>query len=130
MIHFIYIGILEMEITAELKERVYNCYSMVLDFDIATLKSGLDEESITVLKDDEEFMQRLKLEEAQQQIELMTSLRSLTTSENEAIKLRAILELGKMKYKAIFSASSTDTELDTKKPIKITMKGIVPANAH
>jgi len=115
-----------MDLTDQTKELVFNFYTMSLDFDIAILKTGLSKEQAVSLKSDEDFMMRLRLEEAQFQTDLVTSLRGLLSSENEPTRLRAILELGKMKYKTTFNVAPSDAPLVDKPHPTIRMKGIAP----
>lgn len=118
-----------VKLTAQAKEIVFNYYSMSLDLDIAILKAGLNPDQITMLYDDTEFMARIQLEDAEVQTEIVTTLRSLMESSNEAIKLKAVLKFAEVHYKKRFSPSKYDRadDLLTERPVNIILKGVAPA---
>jgi len=68
-------------------------------------------------------MFRLQLEDAEIKTDIMTSLRSLISSENENIKLRATLELGTVLYKKRFKVTSNEPVAPSDRPTKITLVG-------
>lgn len=113
-------------VSAEQREITYNHYCMSFDFDIAVLKAGLNTAQIDELKNDENFMLRLKLEDAEIQTEIMTSLRAMVASENEAVKMRATLELGNVLYKKRFKVTGPQQNVDDLRPTAITLVGKKP----
>lgn len=110
-------------VTDEQKERTYMQYCQSYDLDIAMLQLGLDDAQQTELKNDEDFMFRIKLEEAELKTEIMTSLKSLVRSENEGIKMRATLELGNVIYSKRFKSTGQTVTVEDKRPTQIVMVG-------
>ncbi len=119
-----------VELTAEQKELVFNYYSLSLDLDIAVLKAGLNRDQISKLYEDKIFMSRIQLEDAEVQTDLMTTLRGLMESDNEAIKLKATLKFAEVHYKKRFSPSKYDRadDLINDRPVNIYLKGVKPIN--
>ena len=115
-------------LTANLKELVFNYYAMSLDLDIAVLKAGLTPDQVTLLYNDPEFMLRVQVEDAEVQTDLITTLRALMESDNEAIKLKATLKFAEVHYKKRFSPSKYDRadDLLSERPANIYLKGVKP----
>lgn len=107
----------------ETKERVYMQYCQSFDFEIAVLQLNLTNEQQDELLNDEDFMFRLRLEDAELKTEIMTSLRGLARSENEGIQMRATLELGNIVYGKRFKGNGQKLVVEDNRPTQVVLVG-------
>lgn len=106
-------------------ELIYDSYTRSLDYEIACLRADLTDEEREQVDQNEFLHLRMRLWDAEIQEELITNLRNLAKSDNENIKLKATLDLGKMIYKKRFD-SKKGYDDGIERPSKIVLEGVEP----
>lgn len=111
---------------AEKVETIYRSFVTCLDLDIAINKVQTTKEEREKILSDELLLIRLDNHLNDIREDLIEGLLDLKTSNNEPIKLRAILELGKMLYKKRFIVEKKEEKKDLDQesiPDKIILVG-------
>ena len=92
----------------EKKEIALASYSKTFDILSAYKKANLSDEEIKLLSSDPEFQARMDYFLILEQERIVTALKTLSESENEVVKLKSVLELGKILYPQKFISAFED----------------------
>ena len=95
---------------SEKVEIVYRYFTISLDIDIAIQRIELTEKEREKILKDEILRARIDNHLASIQEDIMDGLMDLKTSNNESIRLRAILELGKILYQKRFNPNKDNDD--------------------
>lgn len=111
----------ELKIKAEF---VLKTYQVLFDKETSYDKCGVTEEEANVLDKDAEFQSRLKRILINEQERVLTVLRNLMLSPNEATALRATLEYGELVYPRLKKDSEIQIPAGEGGNVVIVVKGV------
>lgn len=94
------------------KEQVIKSYQKTFDLDLAYKKIGITKEEKAELEKDEVFQSRVQFFLIEEREKIISVLRDLMTSENEAIAFKAVTEIARVLYPDFYEAKEAKNNVN------------------